>query len=164
MKSPPRSVTPPVHPETVTTSPSPAPSDLVCWVQDALDQVQPGQFLLLEFLSGEGLPVDPYAQAALDPGGWYCEVVSAHHLPTHRWVLDELALARQGWQPPDSGTDNWWRGDVGLDQAAALLVDALWIGRGCTDMDRYAISFGTFPSGPDGGEPIPVPRDLPLAA
>ena len=133
-------------------------------MQSALDEVTPGKFLILEYLTEEDLPVEPYAQAALDPGGWYCEVVSTHYLPGHRWSLDELALVRSGWHPPDQQTDNWWRADVGLEHAAGLLVDALWIARTCTDPDRYAISVGTFPSGPDGGEPVPVPDELPIAA
>ncbi len=147
------------------TSPPPSPrAELVNWVQEGLDQVQPGQFLVIEYLRGAGLPVDPYAQAALDPGGWYCEVVSTYHLPAHRWVLDELALARDGWRSPDADTDNWWLPDVPLGDAAALLMEALWIGCGRTDLDRYAISVGTFPTGPNGGETLPVPEALPLAA
>lgn len=139
-------------------------TELAEWVQAALDEVTPGQFLVLEYLTDEDLPVDPYAQAALDPGGWRCEVVSAHYLPAHRWPSDELALARTGWLAPDDRTDNWWLPDVDLVLAARLLVDALWDGRACTDPDRYAISIGTFPTGPDGGEPLPVPDNLPMAA
>jgi hypothetical protein len=139
-------------------------TELIDWVQATLDVVEPGQFLLVEYLSGEDLPVDPYSQAALDPGGWYCEAVSGYYLPSHRWVLDELAMARHGWRSPDGDTDNWWRPNVPLTDAATLLVDALWIARGCTDQDRYAISVGTFPSGPDGGLPLPTPQGLPLAA
>jgi hypothetical protein len=137
---------------------------LATWVQSTLEEITPGKFLLLEYLTEGDLPVEPYAQAALDPGGWYCEVVSAHHLPGHRWGLDEVALARSGWRPPDLRTDNWWRADVDLGHAAAFLVDALWIARACTDPDRYAISVGTFPSGPEGGEPMPLPDEVPIAA
>lgn len=144
--------------------PTSPPAELVSWVQDALDQVKPGQFLLIEYLPNTDLPVEPYAQAALDPGGWYCEVVSDRYLPAHRWPLDEVALVREGWLQPDSDTDNWWRGDVLLGAAADLLVTGLWVGRGCTDENRYAISVGTFPTGPDGGEPLPEPEALPLAA
>jgi hypothetical protein len=133
-------------------------------VQAALDGITPGQFLVLEYLTEDDLPVEPYAQAALDPGGWYCEVVSDWYLPAHRWPMNELALARAGWQVRDDVTDNWWCADVDLASAAHLLVDALWNGRSCTDPDRFAISVGTFPTGPDGGEPIPVPDELPLAA
>ena len=148
-----------------TTSPvAPPPIGLIAWVQDALDHVQPGQFLLIEYLTGEDMPVEPYAQAALDPGGWYCEVISDQHLPRHRWPLDELELARTCWHQPDHGTDNWWQADVSLDHAAPLLVTALWRARGCTDEDCYAISVGTFPTGPDGGLPLLEPRTLPLAA
>ena len=138
--------------------------DVAGWVQAALDDVTPGQFLLLEYLSDEDLPVEPYAQAAIDPGGWHCEVVSARYLPVHRWPLDERALLRAGWQAPCDRTENWWRTDVDLELAAQLLVDALWVGRACADADRYAISIGTFPPGPGGGRPLPAPDGLPLAA
>ncbi len=128
-------------------------NELIGWVQGALDEVTPGQFLLVEYLTDEGLPVEPYAQAALEPGGWSCEVVSARYLPGGRWPIDEPALARTGWSGPDERTDNWWRCDVEFGRAAALLVDALWSGRGCTDPDRFAVSTGTFPSPPDAVEP-----------
>jgi hypothetical protein len=139
-------------------------TELAAWVQGALDETTPGQFLLLEYLAEADLPVEPYAQAAIDPGGWHCEVVSAHHLPAHRWPLDESALQRSGWSAPSDRTANWWRTDVGLDRAASLLVDALWVARACTDPDRYAISIGTFPTGPDDGRPRARPDGLPLAA
>jgi len=139
-------------------------SELVGWVQAALDEITPGQFLLLEYLSEGTLPVEPYAQAALEPGGWHCEIVSALHLPPCIWPLDEGLLDETGWLAPDGRTDNWWRADVDLGLAAGLLVEALWDGRSCTDPDRYAVSIGTFPAGPDGGEPRPAPADLPLAA
>lgn len=126
-------------------------AELAAWVQSALDEVTPGQFMLLEYLTDDDVPVEPYAQAALDPGGWYCETVSGAHLPGHRWPIDEHAAMRHGWRAPDARTANWWQADVDLDRAAALLVDALWLARGCTDPDRYAISIGTFPSGADGG-------------
>ncbi len=139
-------------------------SELADWVQYALDEVTPGQFLLLEYLSDTDLPVEPYAQAAIDPGGWHCEVVSSRYLPTHRWPLDEPALLNTGWVAPGGGTENWWRTDVDLHRAARVLVDALWVGRACTDPDRYAISIGTFPSGPDDGRPLSAIDGLPLAA
>ncbi len=138
--------------------------DLVPWVQAALDQVTPGQFLLIEYLTDDDLPVEPYAQAALDPGGWHCEVVSDRYLPRHRWPIDHLALSAAGWRPPGEGSDNYWVPDVDLGSAATLLVRGLMLGRGCTDPDRYAISVGTFPSGPHGGEPLPALDGLPLAA
>ena len=141
-----------------------ARTELADWVQAALDEITPGQFLVLEYLTDADLPVEPYAQAALDPGGWHCELVSPHYLPTHRWPIDEPAIDRAGWRPPDGRTHNWWSCDVDLDAAARLLVDALWDGRACTDPDRFAISIGTFPSRPDGGEPHPMPDGLPLAA
>lgn len=127
-------------------------AELVEWVQTALREITPGQFLLLEYLTEDDLPVEPYVQAALDPGGWYCEVVSSHYLPGHRWPLDEQALTRRGWRAPESGTGNWQQTDVAFDVAARLLVDAHWFGRGLSDPDRYAISIGTFPCGSRSGE------------
>ena len=115
------------------------------WVQAALDGTTPGQFLLLECLTGDDLPVEPYAQAALDPDGWGLEVASSHYLPGGPWPLDEVYLANAGWHCPGARTRNWWQTDVSLDAAAGLLVDALWFGRGVSDPDRYAISVGTFP-------------------
>jgi hypothetical protein len=122
-------------------------SELVMWVQAALDRITPGQFLLLEYVTGDDLPVEPYAQAALDPAGWCCELVSALHLLGHRYPLNEPAVTRMGWRAPDAGTDNWWQTDVALAAAAHLLVDAHWGGRDLTDPDRYAIRVGTFPCG-----------------
>ena len=139
-------------------------SELVAWVQAELDSVAPGQFLLLEYLTDDDLPVEPYSQAALDPGGWHCEVVSNRYLPGHRWPLDEGVLARDGWQIPNGRTDNWWQSDVALEAAAGLLVDALWSGRDLTDPDRYAVSIGTFPCGQRGGESLPRPSDTLITA
>jgi hypothetical protein len=124
--------------------------ELADWVQAALDEVTAGQFLVLEYLTDENLPVQPYAQAALDPGGWSCEVVSTVHLPPRLWPSDAGALTRAGWFHPDGRTQNWWRAEVGLDAAGRVLVDGLWDGLGCTDPDRYAISIGTFPLVPLG--------------
>jgi hypothetical protein len=131
------------HPEEVDND----RSELVTWVQTALDGIAPGQFLLLEYVTGDDVPVEPYAQAALDPGGWCCELASAHYLPGRRCPIDEVALSERGWQVPDAETDNWWQTDVPLDAAAQLLVDGLWFGRDLTDPDRYAIRIGTFPCG-----------------
>jgi hypothetical protein len=124
-------------------------SELVTWVQAVLDRITPGQFLLLEYVTDDDLPVEPYAQAALDPGGWCCELVSARYLPGHRWPIEELTLSQSGWHAPDSGTDNWWQTGVALDAAAQLLVEALWFGRHLTDPDRYAIRWD-FPLRPTG--------------
>jgi Flp pilus assembly pilin Flp len=111
-------------------------------VQAALDGITPGQFLVLEYLTEDDLPVEPYAQAALDPGGWYCEVVSDWYLPAHRWPMNELALARAGWQVRDDVTDNWWCADVDLASAAHLLVDALWNGRSCVGVHSVDVRDG----------------------
>jgi hypothetical protein len=153
-----RTVSPRRHADCVDTE----RSDLVAWVAAALTPITPGQFLLLEYLTDDDLPVEPYAQAALEPGGWHCEVVSASHLPSHRWPLRERALTRAGWRPPAGRTANWWQPDVALDSAAGVLVDALWTGRVCTDIDRFAVSVGTFPAPRGGGEPMTWSGDVPL--
>lgn len=147
----------------MTTTASP-PRELVAWIRSTLDEVKPGQFLLIEYLTESGLPVEPYAQAALDPGGWYCEVVSTHYLPSERWPLDELALTRDRWHSPDPDKDNWWQRDVGDADVASRLIGGLWNGRSCRDAYRYAVSVGTFPSGPGGGEEQPADHALSLAA
>jgi hypothetical protein len=136
------------HPEEVDNE----CSELVTWVQGVLDRITPGQFLLLEYVTDDDMPVEPYAQAVLDPGGWCCELVSARYLPGHRWPIDEASLAQHGWHSPDAETGNWWQTDVALDAAAQLLVDAHWFGRHLTDPDRYAIRVGTFPCGRRAGE------------
>jgi hypothetical protein len=139
-------------------------SELVTWVQAALDSITPGQFLLLEYVTGDDMPVEPYAQAALDPAGWCCELVSARYLPGHRYPLNEPALTRMGWRAPDAGTDNWWQTDVALNTAAQLLVEAHWLGRNLSDPDRYAIRLGTFPCGRRAGEHLPVRAETLITA
>jgi hypothetical protein len=130
-------------------------SELVAWVAANLDRITPGQFLLLEYLTGDDLPVEPYAQAALDPDGWCCELVSAHYLPGQLWSVHEMTLIRSGWHVPDASSHNYWQTEVAFDDAAQLLVEALWFGRNLTDPDCYAISIGTFPCGRRGGERLP---------
>ncbi len=139
-------------------------TDTVTWVQAALDSITPGQFLLLEYVTGDDLPVEPCAQAALDPEGWCCEVVSARYLPGQRWPIDDAALAQRGWRAPDAGTNNWWQTQVPLDAAAQLLVDALWFGRCLTDPDRYAIRVGSFPCARRAGEHVPDQTGLLITA
>jgi hypothetical protein len=136
--------------------------ELIDWVRDALEHVAPGHFLLIEYLSDEDLPVEPYAQTAPDPDGWYCEVVSDRHLAQHRWPLDELALMSHGWSSPDGLTDNWWATPGDAAQAAAFAVDALWFARRCTDPERYAISSCPLSSGPDD-RAFANPHVLPMA-
>ena len=60
--------------------------------------------------------------------------------------------------------ESWWQAEVPQEQAAALLVTALWWACSCTDEGPYAVSIGAFPTGPDGGLPLPELRRLPLAA
>jgi hypothetical protein len=134
------------------------------WVQASLDSIAPGQFLLLEYVTGDDLPVEPYAQAALDPAGWCCELVSAHHMPGQRWPVDDAVLSQRGWHAPDARTGNWWQTDVALDAAAQLLVDGLWFGRRLTDPDRYAIRVGSFPCARRAGEHVPDGAGLLITA
>ncbi|MDO8309022.1 MAG: hypothetical protein Q7V58_11770 [Actinomycetota bacterium] len=96
----------------------------------------------------------PYAQAAYDGAGWYCEVVSGIYLPGDQWSLDEVALRRAGWRMPDRETANWWQLPSTAQEVGDLLVWALRDGRGCDDPARFAWTVGSFPPGPDGGKPV----------
>ena len=132
-------------------------SDLGGEVGAALARLRPGQFLLIEYDTHGTWDPRPYAQCAREVDSWYCEVVSQHYLSATTWPIDELALRRAGWMLPDDETANWWRNADSADAAAVLLVEGLRRGRLCTDPELFAWSVGTFPSGPDGGEPLPVP-------
>ncbi len=128
-------------------------------LESALGSLKPGWFAVLDFVAkpqGDA----PYAQVALEPSGWYLEVVSDWYLPRHEWPIDELALRRAGWSPPVEVSDNWLRYDsaqLSLGDLAALLVDALIVGRCCDAAGEFRVTTGAFPSGPDGGEPVPLP-------
>ena len=80
-------------------------------------------------------------------------------MPTSRvsWPIDELALRRAGWLLPDDETANWWQGADSARIAAERLVQGLRAGRLCPDPQAFSCRGGTFPSGPDGGEPVPLP-------
>ncbi len=88
--------------------------------------------------------------------------MSQNYLPADRWPIDELNLRRGGWVPPADDTENWWQEVDTSDGAASLLIAGLRAGRMCPDPDHFTWSIGTFPSGPDGGEPVPVPDYAPL--
>ena len=137
-------------------------------VADTLRDVRPGQYVVVEFVEHEGVPSWspwPYAQCAWEPEGWYCEAVSARFLPADQWPLDELALRRSGWHAPSAATENWSTWSATAGEAAAAMVDALRHSRDCQDPSRYRWEVRTFPTGPDGGEPLPVRRPpLSLAA
>ncbi|MDQ1250739.1 MAG: hypothetical protein QG597_5119 [Actinomycetota bacterium] len=115
------------------------------------------QFLVLEYDAEEDAAPLPYAQAARDPDNWYVELVSGNYLPASAWPLDEVLLRRQGWSPPDRETANWWAACPRESAVARALVAGLRDGRSCADSHRYCWSVGTFPDGPRGGEPVPVP-------
>ena len=126
-------------------------------IGSALSRLRPRQFLLIEYDSRGTWDPRPYAQCAREIDSWYCEVVSQHYLAASTWPIHELALRRAGWLLPDDETANWWRNADAPDSAGQLLVEGLRRGRLCTDPELFAWSVGTFPSGPDGGEPLPVP-------
>jgi hypothetical protein len=131
----------------------------------ALARLRPGQFLLIEYDALRTWDPRPYAQCAREVDSWYCEVVSQNYLGAAQWPIDELTLRRSGWLLPDDETANWWLNAESADAAAMLLVEGLRLGRLCPDPGAFAWSVGTFPSGPDGGEPLPVPvEDLMLQA
>lgn len=131
--------------------------ELIDEIGQALLRLRPGQFLLLEYDALRTWDPRPYAQCAREVDSWYCEVVSQHYLGATQWPIDELALRRAGWLLPDDETANWWLNAESAEATAALLVEGLRLGRMCPDPEKFAWSVGTFPSGPDGGEPLPVP-------
>lgn len=141
-------------------------SDLLARVTDALATLRPGRFVLLEYHQSVTWDPCPYAQCAREVDGWYCEVVSEFYLSRELWPIDELALRRAGWLVPDGTTDNWWRSVDAAADAAALLIEGLRSGRLCPDPGSFSCTVGTFPPGPDGGEPLPIPSedDMLLAA
>lgn len=128
----------------------------------------PGQFVIVENVVGLPDSDLPYAQAARSVDGWYCEVVSDAFLPAPVWPIDELALRRLGWSPPDPAQpDDNWSTELPLNaDIAKLLLEGLRKGRCCPDDAPLRWSVGTFPSGPDGGLPLDadLPSDLDLAA
>ena len=128
----------------------------------------PGQFVIVECAVALPQIEHPYAQAARTADGWYCEVVSSAFLPAHVWPIDELVLRRMGWSPPDRAqTDDNWSAELPLNaDVASRLLDGLRYGRCCPDRALVRWSVGTFPSGPDGGLPLPgdLPHHLDLAA
>ena len=123
----------------------------------ALEGLHPGTFVILEYEKETPWDPRPYAQCAREVEGWYCDVVSQSYLPRESWPIDELALRRAGWLLPDDETANWRQGAVSARIAAERLVQGLRAGRLCPDPEAFSCRGGTFPSGPDGGEPVPPP-------
>lgn len=106
------------------------------------------QFVVVEFYAR--IDPDPYAQATPSPDGdWHCEVVSERYLPNAMWPIDELALMSMGWEPPSRPDDNWSHNAPDSAAAAATLVDALRLGRGCGDPLLFDWRTGRFPPPPD---------------
>jgi hypothetical protein len=135
----------------------PAWDELVAEVAEALANLRPDQFLILEYHPG-GDP-EPYAQSSPEMGGYYCELVSEEYLPGDQWPIDDIAIRRQGWAPPDPDTPNWWTYAETAEEAAHNLVDGLRHGRRCPDLSAYTWCDGTFPGGGGGGEPLPKPHE-----
>lgn len=130
---------------------------LVAGVTATLRDLRPGEFVVIEFVEVDGVPAWspwPYAQCAPAEEGWYCEAVSADHLPPHQWPLDELALRRAGWHAPVGAEGNWYRQADGAAEAARSMVEALRHSRDCQDPSRFRWQVGTLPSGPGNGSPL----------
>jgi hypothetical protein len=108
------------------------------------------EFLVMQALVG--LDPNPYAQVAREADGYYCEVVSGHHLPAARWPLDELAFVVAGWAPPVGRCTNWSTSADSPDHVARLLVGALRYGRCCSDPSVYVGTIGQWDDGPADGE------------
>lgn len=130
------------------------PFALVAAVERSIRGLRPGQFLTLDYDSGDP-GNEPYAQLAVAPYALYLEVVSEHYLPPGQWPINTAALRTRGWSPPDGDTANWWCTATGAHAAARSLVTALMVARACLDVERFSVSIGTFPSPPGGGEPVP---------
>ncbi len=137
-------------------------TELAEQVDTVLAGLRPQRFLVIEYIAARRWDPCPYVQCARDADGWYCEVVSEHYLGRGDWPIDELALRRSGWLPPDETTRNWWRVEQDPTHAATVLVTGLRDGRCCPDPEAFFWSVGTFPSGggPGGGEPMPVPVEV----
>lgn len=124
-------------------------------ITKVLTELRWGQFAVFDYV--DSLSDDaPYAQIALNPGGYYCEVVSDAYLCADRWPLDEKTLLAAGWQIPDDATLNWWMSGIdGPSEAAGLMTAALSEAHACRDASRVRWKIGAFPPPPDGGEPMP---------
>jgi hypothetical protein len=127
---------------------------LVTEVEHSIAGLRPGQFLTLDYDSGDP-GSEPYAQLAVEPDELYLEVVSERYLPDGQWPINTAALRTRGWLPPDSDTANWWCTASDTHAAARSLVTALMVARACREVERFSVSIGTFPPPPDGGEPGP---------
>jgi hypothetical protein len=128
--------------------------DVVGELETTITALLPGKFLIIEY-GVDRLDEPPYAQLAVDPEGYYLELVSERYLPARDWPIDEAALRSGHWLAPDSSTDNWWRFADRPYLAARSLLHALTVGRSCTSHDLFTVRTGSFPSPPGGGEPIP---------
>lgn len=121
-----------------------------------LDALLPEHFVIIEFDAGLST-TNPYVQAAREPNGFYCEVVSEEFLPRAEWPILQRTLIESGWERPSGGGENWHQIVDNLPSPAAqLMLDGLRQGRVCRDPNRIAWRVGRFPPGPDGGEPVPV--------
>ena len=139
--------------------------ELRCEIAGALGSLTPGRFAIVDYAPGSGGDA-PFAQAALEPTGWYLEVVSDHYLPREDWPIDEMVLRRTGWVLPPEGADNWYRyedSQTEVERLALPLLDALVEGRRCDRGGEFRVTTGRFPAGPDGGEPRPIPQALAAA-
>lgn len=106
--------------------------DLLDDLTAMVGRLEVGGFVTVRAASG--LAPDPYAQAVREADGTYfCEVVSALHLPAATWPIDEWALAAAGWDPPVGRFTNWSCEAGTPRQVAAALLDALRFGRLCAN-------------------------------
>jgi len=137
--------------------------DLVTLVEQVITDLLPGQFLTLDYDSGDP-GREPYAQLAIEFDEYYLEVVSEHYLPPTEWPLNTRWLRSHGWSCPDESTANWWRTTSDAHLAARALVTALTTARACREPDRFSVSIGTFSPPPGGGKPLLDTRDQMVAA
>lgn len=120
---------------------------LIAAMGETLMSIHLGQFIVVGYETETDS--QPYAQAAASTTGYDCEIVSEHLLPGHAWPVNDDALGRHGWAPPEDEGSNWVYPAPDAALAARAMVDGLRFGRACVEPFKYNWHIGEFP--PRGG-------------
>ncbi len=116
-------------------------------ISEVLANMPPGSFLSIQY-AYEADNLTPYAQAAPDADGVWCEIVSEKYLPAEQWPINTDYLAGNGWSAPTSHFPNWHNDGITHADAGHEILDGLRFGRGCDDPAKFRWHTGQFPSGP----------------